>query len=35
MTGIVDPAENYEGLEHAREYWLERAAALDLTFLDA
>ena len=27
LTGIDDPAENYEGLEHARAYWLERAAA--------
>jgi homoserine kinase type II len=31
MTGIDDPAENDEGLDHARAYWFERAAALDLT----
>lgn len=35
MTGINDPAENYEGLEHARTYWFERAAALNLAFPDA
>ena len=35
MTGIDDPAENYEGLNHARAWWFERAAALGLTLPDA
>jgi hypothetical protein len=32
MTGIRDPAENYEGLDHAQTWWFERAAALGLAF---
>jgi Phosphotransferase enzyme family len=35
LTGIDGPARNYEGLEHARAYWFERAAALGLTLPDA
>ena len=35
MTGIDDPAENHAGLDHARIWWFERAAALGLDLPDA